>query len=218
VSGGQDGEGRGVPPEREGFLADDWSEARPGPAPGGASRHSTPPRRRPAFSVSPIVAALALAAIAWLLWGLWPDVAYFLSSKEPIDLGAPAAYHLERAVPNRLCRIVGAPVASVRGIESRGGAERRVVGLLGVNLVVDGAGGAGPATVYEGRLLPVRRSTEYAPFVDALKQRGWRAGEGWLVLRDGDRPRRRWGRPLLSVVLLALGALNLKALSRAFIG
>ncbi len=218
MSQGQDGEGRGAPPEREGFLADDWSEARPGAAPGGASGHLEPPRRRPALSFSPLVAALALGAIAWLLWDLWPEVGYFLSPKEPIDLGAPAAYHLERAVPNRLCRIVGAPVASVKGIESRGGAERRVVGLLGVNLVVDRAGGAGPATVYEGRLLPARRSGEYAPFVDALKQRGWRAGEGWLVLRDGERPRTRWGRPLLSLVLVALGALNLRALARTFIG
>jgi len=215
VSGEGNGEGGRAPPEREGFLADDWSEVRPGPAP--------PPDRAPRakgrvlFTVSPVVACLALVAIAWLFWDLWPDVSYFLSLKEPIDLGVPAAYHLDRAVPNRFCRIAGAPMASVKGIESRGRAERRVVGLLGVNLVVDRPGGAGPAAVYEGRLLPTRASREYAPFVEALKQRGWNAGERWLVLRDGERPRTRWGRPLLSLLLLALAAMNLRAIGRALI-
>ncbi len=210
----QGGDERRAPPERESFLADDWSEARPGQRIHAARQ----PRRRPVFSLSPPVAALALAAIAWLLWDMWPEVAYFLSPKEPIDLGVPGAYHLERAVPNRLCRIAGAPMAMVKGTESRSGSERRVLGLLGVNLAVDRPGGAGPAIVYEGRLLPARRGGEYAPFVDALKQRGWRAGDRWLVLRDGERPRTGWGRPLLSALLLPLGALNLRALARAFSG
>jgi hypothetical protein len=39
-----------------------------------------------------------------------------------------------------------------------------------------------------------------------------------MVLRDGERPRSRWGRPLLSLLLLALGALNLRALARNLAG
>ena len=45
----------------------------------------------------------------------------------------------------------------------------------------------------------------------------WKAakpGERWMVLRDGERPRQRWGPPLLSLLLLAVGALNAKALIR----
>jgi hypothetical protein len=178
------------------------------------------PRRgaSPLLARSPVFAALALAAVAWLLWDMWPEVAYFASSTEPVDLGAPGAYHLERAAPNRLCRVAGAPVASASGVESRGGEERRVVGLLGTNLAVDRPVGAAPVAVYEGRLLPARRGADYAPFVAELRKRGWQPGERWLVLRDGERPRSRWGRPLLSLVLLALGAVNVRAVVRHLVG
>jgi hypothetical protein len=163
---------------------------------------------------SPVFAAAVLAAVGWLLWDLWPEAAFFFSSTAPVDLGAPGAYHLDRARPNRLVRIAGAPVAAVTGTETRGGAQRRVVGLLGTNLAVDRPGGAGPAAVYEGRLLPHRRGEDYAPFVAELRRRGWAPGDRWMVLRDGERPRQRWGPPLLSLLLLGVGAVNLKALLR----
>ncbi len=175
-------------------------------------------RRSPLAAISTPVAILALAAVAWLLWDMWPEVAYFASPLEPIDLGRPGAYHIDRAVPNRLVRIDGAPVASVGGVEARGGQERRVVGLFGLSLAVDRPGGAAPTTLHEGRLLPARRSQEYAPFVAELRRRGWAAGERWMVLRDGERPRSRWGRPLLSLLLAALGAINLRALIRNLAG
>ena len=38
----------------------------------------------------------------WLLWDLWPDVTWFLSSRTPVDLGGPGAYHLALARENRL--------------------------------------------------------------------------------------------------------------------
>lgn len=178
-----------------------------------------PPRRRsPLSAISAPVALLALAAVGWLLWDMWPEVAYFASTRDPIDLGRPGAYHLERAMPNRLVRIDGVPAASVAGVEARGGEERRVVGLLGLSLAVDRGGGAAPTTLYEGRLLPARRSRDYAPFVAELRRRGWAAGDRWMVLRDGERPRSRWGRPLLSLLLVALGVLNLRALVRGAVG
>jgi len=186
---------------------------------GGGPEGEPPRRRRPTLTViSTPVAILALAAVSWLLWDMWPEVAYFASPREPIDLGRPGAYHLDRVVPNRLVRIDGAPVASVVGTEARGGDERRVVGLFGLSLAVDRPGGAAPTTLYEGRLLPARRSQEYTPFVAELRRRGWAASDKWMVLRDGERPRSRWGRPLLSLLLLALGALNLRALARNLAG
>ncbi len=186
-----------------------------GPPAAGAGPEEPSPRRRSALlSRSPVFAAAALAAVGWLLWDLWPDTAFFLSSTEPIDLGAPGAYHLDRARPNRMARIAGAPAASVAGVEKRGG-ERRVVGLLGTSLAVDRPGEAAPAAVYEGRLLPARRGQDYAPFVAELRRRGWTPGERWMVLRDGERPRQRWTPPLLSLLLLAVGALNARALVRS---
>jgi len=174
-----------------------------------------PPRRRPALSaISAPVAVVALAAVAWLLWDLWPDVAYFASSREPIDLGRPGGYHLELAVTNRLVRVDGPPVASVGGVDARGGDERRVVGLFGLSLAVDRPARAAPTTVHEGRLLPARKSADYVPFVAELKRRGWAAGDRWMVLREGERPRSRWGPPLLALLLVALGALNIRALVR----
>ncbi|HET6923231.1 MAG TPA: hypothetical protein VFI16_08790 [Anaeromyxobacteraceae bacterium] len=209
-------------------LAQDPPErpARPGqPGPAGEAGRdrgdaeavsSSPPRRRSPFPArSPVFSVAVLAAVGWLLWDLWPDAAFFFSSTAPIDLGAPGAYHLDRARPNRLTRIAGVPVAAVTGTETRGGGERRVVGLLGTNLAVDRPSGAGPAALYEGRLLPQRRGQDYAPFVAELRRRGWSAGDRWMVLRDGERPRRRWGPPLLSLVLLAVGAVNLRVFLRS---
>jgi hypothetical protein len=186
----------------------------PAPAP---AEPAPPPRRRATAALlerSPLFAALALAACAFLLWDLWPDVAYALSSRAAIDLGAPGAYHLDRARANRLHRIAGLPAASVGAIAGRGGEERTVVGLAGTSLLVDRPGRGGPPGVYEGRLLARSRSLDYAPFVGALRERGFDPGERWAVLRDGERPGDRLGRPALALVVLAVAAVNARALLR----
>ncbi len=181
----------------------------PAAVPAGEPR---PPRRSPRFPLAPPVAILALAVIAWLLWDMWPDVSYFLSPRAPIDLGDLRGYRLERARPNRLVRVAGATVGAVGGVASRGGERRRVVGLFGTNRASDRPGGAGPASLFEGRLLPERSSADYAPFVAELRRQGWRAPGGWLVLRDGDRPGRRWPAVLGAALLALLAAVNLRAL------
>jgi len=195
-------------PERA-FFSDRTPDAGP------VAQEAAPPRRRPSplLARSPAFALLALGACAWLLWDLAPDTAYFFSPAAAVDLGAPGAYHLERARPNRLVRIQGAGVAQVRASETRGG-ERRVLGLLGTNLVVDRPASGGATNVFEGRLLPRSRSAEYGPIVAALADRGFPAGDAWTVLRDGERPRARWSRPLLSLVLLVVASINVRALIR----
>jgi hypothetical protein len=176
------------------------------------------PRRRPPFLArSPVFAALALAACGWIAWDLAPDALYFFSSSTPVDLGAPGAYRLAAARPNRLVRVQGVAAAQVPVTTSRGD-ERRVLGLHGTNLVVDRAEAGGAANVFEGRLLPDRAARDYANVVAALKQRGFSAGDGWAVLRDGERPRERLSRPLLSLVVLVLGAVNLRALALHLMG
>jgi hypothetical protein len=187
------------------------------PAPPPEALAPPPARRRAGAALlerRPIFAALALGACAFLLWDLWPDVSYALSSRSAIDLGAPGDYHLDRARANRLHRVAGLPAAAVGAVAGGSGEERTVVGLAGTSLLVDRPGRAAAAGVYEGRLLARSRSLDYAQFVGALRERGFDPGERWAVLRDGERPGGRLGRPALALVVLAVAAVNARALLR----
>jgi hypothetical protein len=175
-----------------------------------------PPRRRESrlLARSPAFALLALAFAGWLMWDLWPDVAFYFSSRDPIDLGGPGAYQLERARDNRLVQVRGELAQAVPASEARSGRPRTVGRLSGTSLVVDRPGRGGPP-VFEGRLLPARRRGDYADAVAAMRQRGAALGERWLVLRDGERPREKW-LPVAGWGILALLALvNLRALLRS---
>jgi hypothetical protein len=173
------------------------------------------PRRRgsPLLARNPAFAIVALAVSAWLLWDLWPEVAFFLSSREPIDLGGPGAYRLERARENRLVQVRGDLVEAVPVTESRSGRPRTVGRLAGTSLVVDRPGRAGPP-LFEGRLLPRTARGDYAEAVAALRQRGATLDEGWAVLRDGERPRKKWLPVAGWAILALLAAVNLRALVR----
>jgi hypothetical protein len=187
---------------------------------GGAPRSAPPaadpepeaPRRRSSLLArNPVFAVVALLFCGWLLWDLSPDVAYFFSPQDPIDLGAPGAYRLERARENRLAQIRGELAQAVPVTEARSGAPRTVGRVAGTNLVVDRPGRGGPP-VFEGRLLPARMNPDYATAVAAMKERGAELGDRWVVLRDGDRPRRRWLPVAASAVLALLALVNLRAL------
>jgi hypothetical protein len=160
---------------------------------------------------------MALLLCGYLLWDLSPDVAYHFSSLEPLDLGGPGAYHLDRARENRLAQIRGDLAQAVPVTEARSGAPRTVGRIAGTNLVVDRPGRGGPP-VFEGRLLPVRANVDYAAAVGALRERGAQLGDGWLVLRDGDRPRSKWLPVAASAVLALLVLVNLRALVKHLAG
>jgi hypothetical protein len=173
-----------------------------------------PPRREsPLLARSPAFAALALAVSAWLLVELWPDVSFFLSSREPVALGGPGAFRLEAARENRLARVRGELAEAVPVTEARTGARRTVGRLAGTELVVDRPGRGGPP-IFEGRLLPAGAREDYAAAVGVLRARGARIGDGYLVLRDGERPRNRWLPAAGSAILALLALVNLRALVR----
>ena len=69
--------------------------------------------RRPRVGVLPPVAAIALAGSLFLLFSMRADLAYFFSSREPIELGAEGGYHFEAAATNRYAQVHGVP--SLRG-------------------------------------------------------------------------------------------------------
>jgi hypothetical protein len=202
-------------PPGEGFFDESSPEMEPEIEP------SRPPRRESSlFARSPLFSLVALAACGWLLVDMWPDVAYFFSSRTPIDLGGPTVFQLDRAVPNRYCRIAGGKVTwqsftrEQRWITGFRIEHRQGIGLVGANVIVDRADNADPVVIYEGRLLPESEMAEYAPLVAKLREGGFSDQKGLRVLREGDRPGTRWRWPILSFVLATIAAINLRALLR----
>ncbi len=183
---------------------------------GPAAEPAPPPRRRGSalLARSPVFALVTLAFCAWLLWDLWPDAAFFVSPRDPIDLGGPGAFQLERARENRLVQVRGELQQAVPVTEARSGSPRTVGRLAGTNLVVDRPGRGGPP-VFEGRLLPARARGDYAEAVAAMRARGAQLDERWMVLRDGERPRKKWLPAAGWVILALLAVVNLRALVKS---
>jgi hypothetical protein len=181
---------------------------------GGADGAPPPPRREPSLlRRNPAFAALALAVCGWLLWDWAPDTAWFFASRTPLELGGPGAYRLDLARENRLASVRGELAEAVPVVEARTGRQRTVGRLAGTNLLVDRPGRGGPP-VFEGRLLPASRRADYAVAVAALRAHGAEGLDGFLVLRDGERPRTRWLPVAGSAILAVLAAVNLRALAR----
>jgi hypothetical protein len=187
----------------------------PAPRPPAPPEARPPPRREsPLLTRSPTFAVLALLVSGWLLYELSGDVAYFFSSRDPIDLGGPGAYRLELARENRLVQVRGELSDAVGAKVARTGQDRTVGRLSGTNLLVDRPGRGGPP-VFEGRLLPASARLDYAEVVAALRRRGAPLSDAWLVLRDGERPREKWLPVLGAALLTLLVAVNLRALLKA---
>jgi hypothetical protein len=176
-----------------------------------------PPRKRESAFLrrSPAFALVVVLASGWLLWDFWPDVRFFFSPVEPIDLGAPGAYHLDRARTDRLVQVRGDLREAVPIVEGK--AVRMVGRLAGTNLLVDRPGRDGPP-LYEGRLLRDRYArSRYAPVVAEMRSRGTQLGDAWLVLKDGERPRRGWLPLGATVVLLVIFSINVRALLKSLV-
>jgi hypothetical protein len=176
-----------------------------------------PPRKResPFLRRSPAFAFVMVLLAGWLLWDFLPDVRYFFSAVEPIDLGAPGAYRLDRARTDRLVQVRGDLREAIPIVEGK--AVRMVGRLANTNLLIDRPGRDGPP-VYEGRLLAQKAvRVKYAPVVAELRARGTQLGDAWLVLRDGERPRQRFLPIGGSAVLLVLLAINLRALIKSLV-
>ena len=176
-----------------------------------------PPRRResPLLARSPAFAVVMVLLSGWLLWDFAPDVRYFFSPVQPIDLGGPGAYHLDRAATDRLVQVRGDLREAVPVVQGK--AVRMIGRLAGTNLVIDRPGRDGPP-LYEGRLLSAKAARKaYAPVVAEMRARGSELGDAWLVLRDGERPRTRFLPLVASALALAVFAVNLRALVKGLL-
>jgi hypothetical protein len=90
---------------------------------------------KPGVGVLPPVALLAMLAAGALAYWMRSDVAYFFSSKQPIELGAEGGYHLENAVSNRYAQIHGVPTVKGWYVEEKDGSFV-VVGLNDTKVLV----------------------------------------------------------------------------------
>ncbi len=189
-----------------------------------------PGPRKPGARLLFAVAALGFVVCAWLLWELWPALRYWLSSAEPVELGAPGAYHLERSADGLYARIGGAPGPHASRFRKLG-AHYEIVAIRGTNVLVrrvldplspSAAPGRtepppDPAPfIAQGRLVLDRSIPEYAQAFQQLVSRGDTEPRGGhlYVLLDGERPRTGAKVPAEAAGLMALALLNAGALVR----
>lgn len=175
---------------------------------------------RPQVGLLPPVAALAVAAAAALGFWMRADVAYFFSTRVPIELGAEGNYSLEAAASNRYAQVHGVPSARGWYVEEKDGSFV-VVGLADVPLLVkrttfedekrrllDGKRPQPRQTPFfaRGRLLSRQDAEQYEEVFREYEQ--WSGGKALWLLKAEEPP----GKDLSTVVLFGFvvlfGAVN----------
>jgi len=189
-----------------------------------------PEPRRISARLSFAVAVLGLVVCAWLLWDLWPALRYWLSTAQPVDLGAPGSYRLDRSADGLYARIEGAPGPHASRFRKLG-TRYEIVALKGTDLLVRRAldplsppalpGRPEPPPdpapfIAQGRLVLDRSIPEYSQAFQQLVAHGDAEPRGGhlYVLLDGERPRAGARVPAEAAGLLALAVLNAAALAR----
>ena len=177
------------------------------------------PRTRRLFS-SWALALLACVSL-WSLWGLAPDLRYFLSGAPPVDLGHLGDYHPEAAPEGAFVRATG--IASPRrGSWSRFLQQHEVFPLIGSRILVDRARlpdeslrGYGFQYKGEGRLSRVREGGPWSGVREQFAAAGEFAKEGEVyVIEDGLVPRHGLRIPAETVLWSALALFCLAQLAR----
>lgn len=189
--------------------------------------------RRRGVGVRAPVAVFAMVVGGVLLGMLWKDLAYFVSPRAPVTLGAEGAYRYEALESNRYVQVHGIPTS--RGAYGREGEDVYVVvGLRESPLLV--RRGALPGEEWSpgrvprqpdqrpfgvrGRLLAEEDAERYREGFTLQRELGEvrpRDGRLWLVV-EGERPGgdrgTLWVALLLVTFILANGALLLRGLQK----
>ncbi|NMO23513.1 hypothetical protein HPC49_52530 [Pyxidicoccus fallax] len=179
-------------------------------------------RRR--VGVKPVSALFAIAVALVLLGMQWRELAYFVSPRAPLTLGAEGAYRYEALDSNRYAQVHGVP--TVRGAYERDGdgALYVLVGLRDSPFVV--RRGALPGEEWRsgrpppqpdqrpfavrGRLLVEDEAPRYREALALLRSMGEvqpHEGKLWLLI-EGEQPGADRGRMLVALALLSFIALN----------
>jgi len=182
------------------------------------------PRSRGGLGLSLTFSGLILAA--FLLFDLRGDLAFWVASSPPIELGQSGDYHLDRVADNALAKVQGQP-GPVASRFRRYGQSYEIVALKGSPFLVRrpfpgrelGQGKPDQAPIVAtGRLLRDSSIAEYEQAFQNLVQKGEAvpASEHLWVLLDGELPRSGWQMPAVAAGLFALLALNALTLLRFF--
>jgi len=147
--------------------------------------------------------AIVMGLSLWSLWGVVPDLKYWVSDAKPIDLGHLGGYHLESAADGAYAHVEG--IASPkRASYSRLFTEHELFPLIASRILIDRAQAAdesmhGYGFPYsgEGRLVRAAEGSKWdavrEQFVNADELA--HAGDIWL-LEEGLSPRKGWRIPL----------------------
>lgn len=175
-----------------------------------------PPSLRPPAWVM----AFALAVSVLLAFMSRADLAYWLRSPEPLELGQLGSYRLDGLEDGAFARISGAlgPPAS-RTILMGAPTEIRII--ISTNVFVERRARKenSPMLAYkgEGRVVRASTSRDYAPVAEFFRSRGYLSeGKDAWILQDGERPREGLVVPLGMLFLLAFAGLNVAGLLRAW--
>lgn len=169
------------------------------------------------------VALVCLLGGLYLFWRALPDVAYALSSSEPVTLGREGDYRLGALRTNRYVQVHGTPVSTAFFGQDRQG-PFVVVGLLDTPLLVRRAplpseawtAGRPPPPpertpfAVRGRLLGQSEAPAYRDaFARGRTVPGLKPLDGQLfIVLEGEHPHQDWGALLTAVLLLAFSAFN----------
>jgi len=182
------------------------------------------PRSRGGMGLTLTFTGLTLAT--FLLWDMRADVAYWFASGQPLDLGAPNGYRLERAADGMLATVQGLP-GPVASRFRRYGQSYEIVALKGSPFLVrraiageelgTGKPDQAPLTA-TGRLLRDTSIPEYQQAFQNMVQKGEAvpANEHLWVLLDGERPHTGWRTPAALLGLVAVLGFNVVAITRFF--
>ena len=180
-------------------------------------------------SLSVVVSVIAIGFCGYLLYDSRSELAYWFASPEPIELGGPKTFTLERELSGRFARVEGAAGGSAERYE-RFGKRREIIGIPGTNVLVDretsipatsGKAEPGPSkavSVAAGRLVRDDEAPGY--YLQALPKLVAQGdveplGGHLYVLVDGEKPRTGMKAPAIALALLLLIAVNLRSLFRA---
>lgn len=186
--------------------------------------------RRSGLGVSPRAALVAIVVSVLLLAMQRRELAYALSPREPLSLGAEGDYRLDALASNRYAQVHGIP--TVRGVYERDGEQLYVVvGLRDSPFLVRRA--ALPSEQWEpgrrtppqpdqrpfavrGRLLAEEDAPRYANAFETLRSMGEvqpHQDRLWLLV-EGERPGEARGPLLVASLLLSFLVLNVYLLVR----